>query len=327
MTSDSTRYPDDRPRAATIRSRLMLEVASELVGSSEWLHKQVRIDLRPQGIEEWEVRLFGSDGMDGVEEVVQRRSDFAILNPATALNRVGAIVAGSGACELNAIATIPSFDQLGFAVSDEFGVKTVEELVELKPPVRLSLRGERANHAVHMVVTDTLEAAGASLEDVASWGGGVRYDRGIPHQSPRVDLIRNGSVTAVFDEGIYNWVDIAVDAGFRFLSVGDETLETLIAMGYRRGTIARSRHECLDRDISTVDFSGFSIFTRSDVPYTVVYAFCEAMRSRANAIPWQGGDALPLARMCTDDVDAPISVPFHPAAAAFWEQCGFLPSD
>ena len=49
------RYP------VVMRSRLMLEVASELVAAEEWLDKQVIIQFRPQGDSEWRVRFFASD--------------------------------------------------------------------------------------------------------------------------------------------------------------------------------------------------------------------------------------------------------------------------
>lgn len=324
MTSDPTAYPDDRPRAATIRSRVMLEVASELVGSNAWAFKQSRIDLRSQGSESWQVSLFGSDGVDGVEAVVNRRADFAILNPAAALFRAHESLGGTDLVALSPIATIPSYDQLGFAVSEEYGVATLEELVVVKPPIQVSLRSERPNHAVHMVIGDVLRAAGTSLREIQTWGGAVRYDRGIPHESPRVDAILDGSVSAVFDEGIYNWVDIASGAGLRFLSIGDETLAKVREMGYRAGIIARDRYRTLDADIPTVDFSGFCIFTRSDLPDDVVEAFCEALVARQHSIPWQGGSSLPLAQMCIDAIDAPIPLPLHPAAEAFWRRCGYL---
>src|SRR5689334_4805271 len=38
---------------ATTRSRLMLEVASELVGDSTWPQRQVNVSLREQGAERW----------------------------------------------------------------------------------------------------------------------------------------------------------------------------------------------------------------------------------------------------------------------------------
>jgi hypothetical protein len=45
----------------TIRSRLVLEVASELVDQPEWRYRQARVGLREQGGDGWPIALFGSD--------------------------------------------------------------------------------------------------------------------------------------------------------------------------------------------------------------------------------------------------------------------------
>jgi len=46
---------------ATTRSKLMLEVASELVGGKQWVQRQATISLRPQGRGNWPLTLFASD--------------------------------------------------------------------------------------------------------------------------------------------------------------------------------------------------------------------------------------------------------------------------
>ena len=45
----------------TTRSRLILEVASELVGEDDWLQKQAKVSLRTQGTVDWPLTLFASD--------------------------------------------------------------------------------------------------------------------------------------------------------------------------------------------------------------------------------------------------------------------------
>nr|MDT0660964.1 hypothetical protein [Micromonospora sp. DSM 115978] len=318
-------YSEQRPRAATIRSRLMLEVASELVGSGSWPYKQVRIDLREQGDERWPASLFGSDGADSVTEVLAGRSQFAIINPATAALPVLRGVADAPPDALAAITTIPSYDHIGLAVSREVGVRSVSELAEARPRLRVSLRGGRPNHLIHRIVDDVLAAAGTSLADLRAWGGTVRYDDGLPHHATRTEALRTGAIDAIFDEGTYNWVDLAVGAGLRFLTIDGDAVTKLEAMGYRAGTLTRQRFPVLDADVRTLDFSGWLVFTRRDVPDDVVASFCEALAQAAGRIAWQGGPALPLDQMCTDTLDAPVPLPLHPAAHAVWKRHGFLP--
>jgi hypothetical protein len=301
----------------------MLEVASELVGDRDWPHQQVRVDMRAQGAGEWGSSLFGSDGIDAVDAVQTGRCQFAIVNPATAIRPALRLRGGTGD-ELAAIATVPSYDQLGLAVPAGLGLHTLDDLVRAEPALTVSLRGARPNHLVHMVIDDVLKAVGITLGDLRSWGGVVRYDDGLPHGTVRSGLLRDGAIDAIFDEGVYNWVEQAIAAGLRFLAVPDDALARLTAAGYRAGALSRQRYPALQADVPTLDFSGFLVFTRTDAPDATVRSFCEALVARRDRIPWQGGPGLPLKEMCQDTVDAPLPIPFHPAAEKTWRTHGFL---
>ena len=66
----------------TIRSRLVLEVASELVDQTHWKERQVRVSLRQQGADEWPITLFASDGPAAIDQVARGDVHLAIINPA-----------------------------------------------------------------------------------------------------------------------------------------------------------------------------------------------------------------------------------------------------
>jgi len=66
----------------TIRSRLVLELASELVDQPGWAHRQARVSLRPQGADNWPVTRFASDGPAAIEDVARGDVQVAIINPA-----------------------------------------------------------------------------------------------------------------------------------------------------------------------------------------------------------------------------------------------------
>jgi TRAP-type uncharacterized transport system substrate-binding protein len=127
--------------------------------------------------------------------------------------------------------------------------------------------------------------------------------------------MRSGSVDAVFDEGVYNWVEAAAGAGMRFLAITGDVRSRLAAMGYRAGTLTKARYPALDGDVPTIDFSGWLIFPRADTPDRAVAGFCEALAAARERIAWHGGPALPLERMCADTLDAPVPLPFHPPPA------------
>ena len=327
MAEDLSRpAPIERGRyvsMATVRSDVMLEVARRWSASRAWPHRQVAIDLKAQGAAEWAVRLYASDAWDAVGDVLARRADVAILNPATVI-AAAARRHGGDVGELRAIATIPSYDQLGIAVAARFGFETVEQMVAARPALRLSLRGGRPNHSVHVVLDDALAAAGTSLEEMRAWGVEVGYDEGLAQEPVRTGMMRDGAVDAVFDEGVYNWCHTAVESGYRFLSFGPQTLARLEAQGYRRSVLGRDLHPELPADVLTVDFSGFMLYTRADADDGLVRSFCEALAESAPGIGWEGGPGLPLERMVNDAVDAPLPIPLHPAAERVWRERGLL---
>lgn len=60
--------------------------------------------------------------------------------------------------------------------------------------------------------------------------------------------------------------------------------------------------------------------SRADLDYSRTTKFCEAMITTCEFAGWQGGPTLPLDQMWIDTVDAPIPIPFQPAAAATWRR-------
>lgn len=150
----------------TIRSRLVLEVASEMVDQPEWRYRQARVNLREQGGDGWPIALFGSDSPAAIAQVASGELQVAMINPAGPL---ALALRGKGPFRepiaLRAIAVVPSPDQLAFAVTKQTGVQSLRER---RLPLRVSIRGQM-DHSLHLVVKEVLSAAGFSLEDITSW--------------------------------------------------------------------------------------------------------------------------------------------------------------
>ena len=136
--------------------------------------------------------------------------------------------------------------------------------------------------------------------------------------------MERGDSEAIFEEAVQDWVEDAVDAGMTILSLGEETVAKLEAMGYRRGIIRKDRFPKLPHDILTIDFSGWPIFVREDLDDRLVAQICAALDARKHLIPWQGEGPLPVERMCRDAEDTPLDVPLHPAAERVWRERGYL---
>lgn len=309
-----------------MRSRLMLEVASELSAMGTWPHKQARILMREQGAEKWAMTLFASDAPGSIEEVASHQADFAIVNP-------GGVLAmayhGKGPYSqpmpfLRTIMVLPQFDQLGFAVTAQTGLTSLEDLRSRQYPLRVSLRGQR-DHSVHTVVDQVLSVFDFSLDDITQWGGQVRYDQEFPNGPNRIGAVERGEVDALWDEAMPMFANRAIELGMRFIGLEEPRLKELEAMGLRRVAITRDEFPALAEDVWSVDFSGWPVFTRTDVDDDVVTAFCVALEARKDRIPWYGAGPMRLDLMCKDTREGPIPVPLHPAAERFWRERGYLP--
>jgi TRAP-type uncharacterized transport system substrate-binding protein len=320
-STETTRHSVGRD---TIRSRLVLEVASELVDQPGWAYRQARVNLRQQGGEGWPVSLFGSDGPAAINEVARGEVQVAIINPAGYL-ALAAHGTGSFAAPipLRAITVIPSPDQLALAVTQRTGLSSLREIRERRFPLRVSMRGQR-DHALHPIVKEVLAAAGFSLDDIVSWGGQVRYDEGLPIKDNRLGAMERGEVDMIIDEAVRGWVNSAAEAGMRLLPLDESLLTKLEALGLRRAIIPKERYPKLQLNVPTLDFSGFAVYTHADVPDAVVTSVCAALEARKDRIGWQEPGPLPLDWMCRDTPDGPLVIPLHPAAERFWRERGYL---
>ncbi len=308
----------------TIRSRLVLEVASEMVDQADWPNRQARVSLRVQGTDHWPVNMIASDGPAAIDLVARGELQLAISNPSMFLSLA---VRGTGPfaapIPLRAITIIPSPDQLAFAVTEPTGVKSLREIRERRLPLRISLRGQR-DHALHPVVKEVLATAGFSFDDVVSWGGQVRYDDGLPVKGNRFGAMQRGEVDMIIDEAVRGWVNPALDAGMRILPLDETMLTKLEALGLRRAVMPKARYLKLPDDLPTLDFSGFAVYTHASVPDPIITSICAALEARKDRIGWQEPGPLPLEWMCRDTVEGPLTIPLHPAAQKFWRERGYL---
>jgi hypothetical protein len=128
-----------------IRSRVILEMACELVAMDDQSMRQAKVLLRAQGAADqtdWPLRLFGSSTGEGVDAVVSGESAIAIINPSGALAVAYRGSATRPPAPVRTIAVIPS------PVHPKTGLTRFEEILGRRVPLRVSLRGQR-DHCLH----------------------------------------------------------------------------------------------------------------------------------------------------------------------------------
>ncbi|MSQ52888.1 MAG: hypothetical protein EXR28_13475 [Betaproteobacteria bacterium] len=318
-------YDHSWANPVTTRSMVMLEIAAGLVSGPDVGVRQAKILLREQGKKDWVLSLYGSGTMESIDSVVNGDADVAIANPSAAL-----MLAHRGHAPytkplpVRTIAIIPSLDQMVFAVKSDTGIRRFEEIAEKKAPLRVGLRGD-PRHGLNTIMDHITAAAGFSLNDLKTWGGEPRRFGPLPWPGgEKFQALERGEINAIFDEASDIWIDDAINAGMTILPLAESTVKRLEAMGYRRGIIRCELFPRLQADVLSIDFSGWPIFVRTELPDERVTQICAALDERKHHIPWQGVGPLPVELMCRDAPDAPLDVPLHPAAERFWRARGYL---
>lgn len=306
------------------RSKLMLEVATELVSAPGWVDRQVQIHFREQGAPDWRFNFFASDAPNAVDAVVSGEADVAICNPGAVL-----AMALHGAppftqpVPVRALMVLPQFDRWGLVVAESTGLRSIADIRDQRYPLKVSLRGQR-DHSVHLVTDQVLAAYGFSLSDIVEWGGELRYTPGLGTAPGRMDAVESGELNALIDEAFHTFAGRALDSGMRILPVNEPQLSQLEAIGLRRQFATRDEFPKLAADVATIDFSGWPVFCLESTPDDLVTAFCQGLEAKKDRIPWYGEGPMDLRLMVSDTREAPMVVPLHPAAERFWRQQGYL---
>ncbi|HWP60007.1 MAG TPA: TAXI family TRAP transporter solute-binding subunit [Candidatus Acidoferrales bacterium] len=334
-----------RYSAGIQRARGLLELASGLYESSlaweSWkgaegvlqtdtlIGNTLRLSLTPKPQDPHGIALsFATGGFDAIRAVAAGEVSLAWVNPSVQLTMA---YRGKGPFRkrlpLRTIAVFPSYDVIGFAVREATGITSIAQIRKERFPLRVSIRrtdkAARTEDSTMFTVAEVLRAAGFTLEDIVRWGGAL-HSTTRPTDPARREAIESGAVDAVFDEGIKSWARTALASGFRFLPVDGAILRHMKALGYRATRMTKARFPGLPAEVQTLDFSGWPMIVRADMPENVAYALCEAIEKRKDTIPTDNYRPLDIAQLCADDEEAPYDVPLHPGAARFYRERGYL---
>lgn len=233
---------------------------------------------------------------------------------------------------LRALAAFPHIDCLVFAVDARTGLESLEQLVEQRYPLRL-VTGRRSapgnDDVLTFLVEEVLREYGASYADIESWGGSVTYG-GPTHIGGR--LLFEDTVDALFHEARTQsiWREIAEARPLNVLSVNEEVRATLRQRyGFGEYTIEAGDYRGVESPVATVDFSGWLVFCRDDLPFDCAYAFAQACAEI-------GENSMELPADVRRSLRMPIEVEYlfretaialHPGAEAFAREHGYLPAE
>ena len=230
---------------------------------------------------------------------------------------------------LRAIAAYPHDDFLLFAVDPATGITSFDDLAGREEPLRL-VTGRGSEDGEHDVVTFAAEAVlrrhGSSYAAIRERGGSVVFG-----ESPFAGgkLLLDGAADALFQEAQSApfWRDLADRRNVRFLPVPEDTLAELgSAYGFRRAEIPVGHNSSVDAPVPTIDFTGWLLLCREDLPEETAYALARAVDETRPKV--EAGEAV---------VRAPLTLPIdpqrlfgetvltlHDGAAAYAREHGYL---
>lgn len=182
------------------------------------------------------------------------------------------------------------------------------------------------NNATYYTISTILSLYGLSFEKIKRWGGRVQ-ECPQPFAQERLRNIAKHSLDAVFDEGVSTaggWLDQALDNGYEILSLEPPIIKKLEHMGYQRSVLPKSRYRQLNDNITTIDFSGWSLVTHRWLPERVAYAAIETIDDRREVIPVDDDEPLNMRELCRNTEKCPLRVPLHPGALKYYREKGYL---
>ncbi|MGH7831716.1 MAG: TAXI family TRAP transporter solute-binding subunit, partial [Candidatus Binatia bacterium] len=166
---------------------------------------------------------------------------------------------------------------------------------------------------------------GFSLAEIERWGGTIlRCNR--PGSKERKEHILSGSATAVFDEGLKSWGAAALESGMRFLPIREDVLRKLERMGFPRSLVTKAHYPTIEKEIPTLDYSGWTFFCHRELSDKIAYAMAEAIDLSHARIPVDHFERRPMTmeEFCRGGDGGPLIIPLHPGAKKYYQEKGYL---
>ncbi len=308
------------------RTKILWELGLHIAGNPETKYggdRDMRVSVGSGGGEAFRPALNLATGSAIMAyDVAKGAVDMAFVNPSALLTQA---YRGTGlftrALPLRIIASYPSVDRFVIAMRKGLGFKSLHDVKKARYPLRLSLR-EDPTHSTLVLVSQLLGHYGMSVADIESWGGSV-VPAGPPNDKRRMAGIFDGTLDAVFDEGISLWIDNALANNMELVNLEADAFEAMARIGWRQVQLKTGRFSHLP-SYDSIDFSGWPLYARADLPDDVAYKICGAFKARHDEMPWEEGTHEGMHQLGKETDATPRDVPLHPGAQRWYREQGLI---
>lgn len=246
--------------------------------------------------------------------------DMAVVNPAAMLTQAyRGVGLFSEALPLRIVAVYPTWDWFAFVFNPKTGIKSLHDVKKQRYPLHVSVK-EDVTHSTRVFIDQVLAFYGFSVAELESWGGKLNLT-GSPTDPRRMEALARGELDAIFDEGLPRWFDEALRQGMVPHELEPEAFDYLATLGWKKAIVPASEFPHLRQDYAGINYSGWPLYARADLPEQLVYDVCAAFVARQNEIPWEAsgykGDIMQIGR---DTFSTPIDIPLHAGAERFYRE-------
>ena len=243
------------PRGSNFkRTKWLWEIGLQIAGDPATPYggdRDMRISIGNGSGEHWRPWLSMATGSPVLmNDVAEGTLDAAIVNPSGFLTQA---VRGVGMfpkpLPLKVVANWPTWDRFVFYVRPGLGLKTLKDIRDKRYPLHVSVK-EDVTHSTRAFIDQALGYYGFSLADIVSWGGKLNVT-GAPNDIRRMNALADGSLEAIFDEGLVIWFEEALKAGFEPLHIEHDHFEYMKGLGWRRVVIPAGQFPSMKEDYLT----------------------------------------------------------------------------
>ncbi|KAF3407919.1 hypothetical protein DPV78_001806 [Talaromyces pinophilus] len=216
---------------------------------------------------------FHDGGMEGLTQVHEGAVDLAIGTPASLMSKVltGEAPFKYEMSNLRAIGRLPQNDRMVLAIDPKYDIKSIEDLRNVKPAIRLATSTDDGTNFIGYVATKFLNAHGISKETIQSWGGRV-LTRHRPEQCAA--LVESGEADGLLQEAIMTpwWRGLVESNKLLPLPAEALALDTLQkSLGLGTNELPAGYWKNIQHSLPALDFADFVLIVRDDMPKEVAF--------------------------------------------------------
>ena len=201
---------------------------------------------------------------------------------------------------------------------DKTGIKTIEQLVAKKYPVKLVIK--KNGMFGELTAEKVFEALGVRLNDIVNWGGEV--------EKTSLEGIKTGLQEDLYDmtidhigAGQPNTSEICRTHAMYCVQMSPKTMEKLVEMGYNYTTIPANTWKGQTKEIKTVGSQQVILVSTTmskDVAYALTKAVCENAEELAEMLP-----TMSYFKPAAAGKRAVTGVPLHEGAEKYYKEMGY----